>query len=193
MESGFVKVYENSLSDDLCEKFINFFDSSKTSRYDEEWRRCSALPFPDHNSNELYEDMKNAIKISYNKYRNDITYDGGAGSTYNINLIEKPSIFKYVNNPEKAEQFSCHADCWNTESCTRQISIIIYLSDVEEGGSTYFPFYDIHVKPKKGSLLIFPASFAFSHKGCEVIKGEKYIIVTWLHFTGYTNYLTYNL
>jgi prolyl 4-hydroxylase len=60
---------------------------------------------------------------------------------------------------------------------------IVYLNDVEEGGATYFPKLDIRINPKKGSMLYFCYDFAREetlHTGEPVIKGEKYIVTTWI-------------
>lgn len=184
----FIKIYENAIPDNLCDELVNYYNSNNSARFDLDWRKCGCISL--YTDNILYNSIVNYIKQYYDKYRNDITNDGGASTTYGISKLELPNIFKYIYNSDNPEFFSCHADAWNFDSSSRQISIIIYLSDVEEGGETYFPLYKINVKPKKGRLLIFPSSFCFMHEGCKVIKGEKYIMVSRLHFNGQTHYLS---
>jgi len=36
------------------------------------------------------------------------------------------------------------------------------------------------LKPKKGSVIIFPSNFMFPHYVKKVTKGERYSIITWL-------------
>lgn len=70
---------------------------------------------------------------------------------------------------------------------TRILTALLYLNDVEEGGSTKFTKLNKEIFPSMGKLLTFqdvctgtnikhPLS---EHAGCPVIKGEKYIINLW--------------
>lgn len=69
----------------------------------------------------------------------------------------------------------------------RRSSVLLYLSDVEEGGETFFPLLNIAVSPKRGRLLWFenvradgslePKSL---HAGMPVKAGEKWLATKWL-------------
>ncbi|URD94975.1 P4Hc [Musa troglodytarum] len=81
-------------------------------------------------------------------------------------------------------------------------SFLLYLSDVEEGGETMFPYengsnmdiaYDyekcigLKVKPRKGDGLLFYSLFTNGtidptslHGSCPVIKGEKWVATKWI-------------
>ena len=63
---------------------------------------------------------------------------------------------------------------------TRDISIVGYLNDGFEGGETFFDRQNVKVKPKAGSVLVFPAYFTHPHESLPVIKGEKYAFTSWL-------------
>ena len=67
-------------------------------------------------------------------------------------------------------------------SAKRFLVFILYLSDVEEGGHTSIPRYNIKVKPKQGRLLIFPPFWTHPHQGEKVKKGTKYTIMSYLHY-----------
>ena len=67
-----------------------------------------------------------------------------------------------------------HADGW-----TRTIACIWYLNEVEEGGETEFGFGH-KVVPSKGKLILFPSTWNFPHRGLSPIKGNKYIITSFL-------------
>jgi hypothetical protein len=71
----------------------------------------------------------------------------------------------------------------------RIVTVLLYLSDVLEGGSTAFPKLDLMVEPKGGRAVIFnnvdksllcphPASL---HAGSPVLKGEKWACNIWFH------------
>ena len=88
----------------------------------------------------------------------------------------------------------------------RMITVFMYLSDVEEGGETNFPYatgeqlksYEncdggLSVKPKRGDCVIFYSMKAEAHRpkgyqldnnslhaGCDVIKGDKWSANYWI-------------
>ena len=201
-ESHFIRVYEKVIPDVTCDSFVNAFEDlhkrELTSRFDEEYRRCTILGFPHSSANQetspLYSIMCDYTKTTFERYKSDIGYTNGSGTLGWCTKIEKPNMIRYVPNTEKQEYFHNHADNWNNDSSTRQVSIIIYLNDVDEGGATNFPFYNISVKPKKGTILMFPSFYTYTHHGEQPKSGSKYIIVTWLHFgLKNTHYLTYDL
>ena len=60
----------------------------------------------------------------------------------------------------------------------RSYAFIWYLNDVDNGGET--EFHERKVVPKKGKLLIFPATFTYMHKGNIPLSGDKYICGGWM-------------
>ncbi len=61
--------------------------------------------------------------------------------------------------------------------------MIIYLSEVEEGGETVFPKLNLTIKPEKGDALLFydmkptgEVDDQTLHGGNKVLKGEKWIV-----------------
>jgi predicted 2-oxoglutarate/Fe(II)-dependent dioxygenase YbiX len=64
---------------------------------------------------------------------------------------------------------------------SRNLSITVVLNDDFEGGE--FVFFEDQkkvVKPSKGQVIVFPSNFMFPHEVCEVTKGTRYSIVTWV-------------
>lgn len=55
-------------------------------------------------------------------------------------------------------------------------TLLTYLSDVEEGGETFFPTLGIKVKARKGSAVVWPNQPPLEHAGERVVRGEKWII-----------------
>jgi len=69
----------------------------------------------------------------------------------------------------------------------RVATIIMYLSDVEEGGGTSFPKIGLQVQPKKGCAVYFANTNAAGevdhntlHAGEPVERGIKYVATKWL-------------
>jgi hypothetical protein len=61
----------------------------------------------------------------------------------------------------------------------RIFSAVLYLNDVEEGGETYFPVFDVSIKPEKNKLVLFPSNYIYKHSALPPISNEKFCIVTW--------------
>ncbi len=92
--------------------------------------------------------------------------------SFNLQKYKPGQHFKKVHT-ERASLSSLH----------RIFVFMTYLNDVDDGGSTYFPHYDIEVKPRKGLTLIWPAEWTHAHRGNVLKTGLKYIITGWLHFS----------
>lgn len=66
-------------------------------------------------------------------------------------------------------------------------TVVMYLSDVEEGGGTSFPKVGLQVQPKKGCAVFFANTDDYHapdqnslHAGEPVVRGVKYIATKWL-------------
>ncbi|KAL4318107.1 hypothetical protein GQ457_18G016070 [Hibiscus cannabinus] len=137
--------------------------------------------------------------------------------TGTLNFIEK-KIAKVTSIPQShgesfnilryeiGQKYDCHYDSFNPseygpQSSQRVASFLLYLSDVEEGGETMFPFENdkrvkgynyrqcvgLKIKPRRGGGLLFYSLFlngtidpASLHGSCPVIKGEKWVATKWI-------------
>ena len=82
----------------------------------------------------------------------------------------------------KEQRYNWHFDAatdHNSQFYHRQISIVLYLSQDFNGGSTVF-CTGKH-KPKAGTALYFPSNWCFSHSSEPVISGKKRVAVTWYY------------
>ncbi|GFQ04571.1 probable prolyl 4-hydroxylase 9 [Phtheirospermum japonicum] len=116
---------------------------------------------------------------------------------------ESYNVLRY----EIGQRYQSHYDAFNPaeygpQKSQRVASFLLYLSDVEEGGETMFPFemgqnmdgsYDfrkcigLKVKPHKGDGLLFYSLFPNGtidptslHGSCPVIKGQKWVATKWI-------------
>lgn len=62
---------------------------------------------------------------------------------------------------------------------SRVVSLVAFLEDVEEGGELEFSFFDVKIKPKKNTAVVFPSNFPYLHIAHPVKLGIKYSLVTW--------------
>jgi hypothetical protein len=66
------------------------------------------------------------------------------------------------------------------EESRRVLTYLIYLNDIEDGGETELLHQSVRVKPKTGRILIFPTGFPYVHRGNPPLKGNKYILTSWI-------------
>ena len=127
----------------------------------------------------IHKGMNNAL-LEYRKRLMEIhpTFDGypvpgGFMTTSNRELIQ---VLEYVKN----QKYTWHTDASpqpNSKEYHRKISVILYLSEDFEGGSTKFVHEEY--KPPMGHALIFPSNWCFPHCGTQVTSGKKRVAVTW--------------
>ncbi len=76
-------------------------------------------------------------------------------------------------------------------------TLVMYLNDVEEGGTTIFPEIGLEVVPKKGSAVYFEYTNSKNqldrmtlHGGSPVTRGEKWIVTKWMRQRRYGEAVT---
>lgn len=101
---------------------------------------------------------------------------------------------------EKKQGYNAHVDCMEEAGVRfkdddpypefdRAVTTLIYLTNVTEGGGTYFPRLDVVVKPEAGALLIWNnlrpddrCSMQTQHLARPVVKGRKIAFQKWYHY-----------
>lgn len=92
--------------------------------------------------------------------------------------FEQFRIKKYNSGGE--DRFDTHVDVMDYKSSRRFLSFMWYLNDVVNGGETVFE--DLIIKPKQGSMVVFPPLWLFPHRGNSPQNQSKYIVSTYLHY-----------
>ena len=180
--ADYIRVYDDMPIERFVDKCVNLFDDNieTVENHTHDWRRCQIFTNLD-SYDVMFEDLKNIIRDVIDRYKKEIQNN----NLHFMKCIEAPNIVRYVpNDTGKPNHFHAHSDNWSMETASRQLSIIMYLNDVEEGGNTTFTDLDISVSPKRGRILVFPSFYTYTHKGEPPISGDKYIIVSWIHFGG---------
>lgn len=70
----------------------------------------------------------------------------------------------------------------NCETLHRVLLFMFFLNTVDEGGETEFLYQGRKVSPQKGRMVIAPAGFTHTHKGCVPQSDDKYIVTSWILF-----------
>lgn len=73
---------------------------------------------------------------------------------------------------------------WHFERChyfsrERQIVYMLYLNDVEDGGTEWL-YQKIKLPAKKGTMILWPSDFTHTHRGIVSHTKEKFIATGWL-------------
>ena len=82
----------------------------------------------------------------------------------------------------KGQEYKFHHDAHTSKDSSeyhRKITMVLYLNDGFEGGSTTFPHKSF--KPPVGYCLVFPSNWCYPHTGEKVKKGKKRVVVTWYY------------
>jgi len=70
----------------------------------------------------------------------------------------------------------------DNEPLHRTLLFMFYLNEVTEGGQTEFYYQQKTIKPAQGRMVIAPAYFTHTHRGCTPISADKYILTSWILF-----------
>lgn len=107
--------------------------------------------------------------------------------------FESFQVLQYSSN----QFYRSHHDSSGSDpspSGPRILTFFLYLSDVEEGGETYFNNLKLAIKPKRGRALVWPSvrndkptqwDPRMFHEAKDVIKGTKYAANHWIHLQDY--------
>ena len=202
----YVRVYENVLSDSFCDHIIKKFEENPdfhalypTTSYETRiiieggveklkghvGAKYTTEMYFNENKEELkYEDtyVSQQLNRYLTKYFNELDLSGDAeglignsDSGYQMQKYTK-NEGRYIFHNDFSVQFRKRDE--RNQIGHRTLTFIFYLNDVEEGGETTFP--EFKVKPKKGSLLLFPATWNYVHSGNIPKSDDKYIITGWM-------------
>jgi len=114
------------------------------------------------------------VKLIYNTLKTSLVLAGqDYASTQGIQYIDPSpiSISKYV----KGATMGPHVDWYGDESVEPIMSAVTYLNDDMVGGELYFKNQDVKIKPKAGSIVVFPSVDPFVHESLPILDGHKYM------------------
>ena len=169
-----IRIYDNAISPLLCSRLIEAYSKEEAIVRDTKGYSFSeinireSLYFKDYAS-EVYKAMSE-VHAQYSLKHPFFPIS----SNY-----ESPRIKRYEKG---AGYFDWHIDAANSQTCHRILVMFFYLNDVESGGETLFDLgsHQSAVKPKAGSVLCFPPTWEYPHKGCIPLSSPKYVISSYV-------------
>jgi len=181
---SFIYLKDDALTADECSHIIKVFNDHEEDQregavglkhgvvVDRSIKRSmdvqiAAQPHWDKTCNILYNSFIAAMKELPEHFSTDKFVDGGFG----VRKYDADGGF-----------YDWHIDSGRPPYALRQMVMLWYLSDVEQGGETEFSHQSVAVKPKAGTLLMFPPFWTHRHRSKPVGKGIKYIATTWVSY-----------
>lgn len=155
-------VFENP--EEIIKK-INKFEWVKPGGVSPDDRSNSVIYLNDKEKHiEMFHLVENAIKKNVYSYC----------EKYHIPELEFKTIeaLKYEPN----ERYTTHYDNGAKHVASRITSCVIYLNDSYEGGEIEFNNFNIKVKPKSNSMVLFPSNYPYAHTAHKVFSGTRYAI-----------------
>lgn len=175
----FIKEYENVSN--ICDETLQYIVDLN------QWDECKIDGGKTHEARQssqcVLKKLKPENKILHKKFLIDLQ------TMFGEYLQDYVSPYRKYLEVSKPEPFIClkynvgnkyepHSD-GDTGHLNRRVSGLWYLNDDYKGGELYFPYFDLTIKPKKNSLILFPSNFCFVHSSLPITEGTKYAIVSW--------------
>jgi hypothetical protein len=182
---NFVGVFEDAFSKEYCDSIIDYFEhfhskGCSTTRQQEQpgiskTSKDTSTVWGDIRNTEFLPAFNKKFWECYNLYvdKYDVIKASAQHNVYTWK-IQKSVVGQGYH--------IWHYEGDNRTTCNRILAWILYLNDVEEGGETEFLYYPKRIKPKAGTLILWPSAFTHTHRGNPPISNVKYIINGWVEY-----------
>ncbi|WP_449539722.1 2OG-Fe(II) oxygenase [Ferdinandcohnia sp. Marseille-Q9671] len=176
LEEPLIVILGNVLSEEECDELIRLAEDrmhrSKIANAQVNTMRTSSSTFLEESENIIVTRIEKRISQIMN-----IPTEHGEGLQ--------------VLNYKIGQEYKAHFDFFNSASAAnnnpRISTLVMYLSDVEHGGETYFPKLNFSVSPQKGMAVYFEYFYNDQsindltlHSGAPVIMGDKWAATQWM-------------
>ncbi|RUS47381.1 2OG-Fe(II) oxygenase [Cohnella sp. AR92] len=175
MEEPLILILENVLSDSECDALVELAkDRMQRARIG----KTHAVSEIRTNSSMFFEEGENELIQAI---------EARVSELMNVPIAHAEPL--QVLHYQAGEQYQPHYDYFTAgDVANNRIStLVIYLSDVEEGGETAFPSLRLAVAPKKGNAVYFEYFYndphlneLTLHAGSPVVTGDKWVATQWM-------------
>jgi hypothetical protein len=180
----YIRTYDANLRPDFCEKLIGSFHAMERFQMrngrgvragleHSGWSELNVTRLSDAGFLGMFRQLIDAALGHYNQ---DVRLA--------IPVPNSPRFSDLVMKryqPGGQDRFQLHFDAVN-HLANRYLVLLWYLNEVAEGGETFFPQLEVRVPAKTGRLLVFPPYWMYQHEGLPPLRGDKYILSTYLMF-----------
>ena len=196
--SSFILLKQDSLEKEFCEEVIKKFEKDDRkyqggvgdlNQYNPNLKKSMDL----HISS--FEEWKDEDEIFYKALGEGVkeyaqqdfltALDKDDTTSNTIELFSRPlhDSGYQIQRTDPGGYYKWHQDwTYRKDLGSRVLTYIWYLNDITEGGG-YTDFLDgTRITPKQGTLLLFPATWTYYHRGFPPEKETKYISTGWLYY-----------
>jgi hypothetical protein len=183
IHNQFIGIYENILNQEDCKSIIELFEDDLKNKVDSNGddqfpkdkmeRHDYAKFYPSYDtSNVIVSKVNEALEECIKLYAKEFWIV--------MQLKATSLVVKLQKTPPRGGYHVWHCEQGDIEVAHRALAWTIYLNDIPSGeGETEFLWQGLRVKPKAGTVSIFPASFTHTHRGNPVYSCDKYIATGW--------------
>lgn len=195
MNDPYIYLRKNALPGLLCEEIITFFENNKQLHND--GSTLGGVNKTVKDTTDIYINMndtksysieiinltkviQNELKYHLHEYYNNINmvFTNESDKLHKTPLDVKGFLIqKYEAGIGK---YQYHNDFHIINNKPRRITFLFYLNDVDIGGETEMMSVN-KIQPKQGTILLFPSTWTYHHRGNVPISNSKYIITGWLY------------
>lgn len=174
-----MKLYDDVLSAEQCERLIEIFETSVESEsFDDDTKKLDQVTLDMEND----PIAKEIADITISLFESYVVHCKMLPCQIPTNFgVEGIRIKKYYDD---TCTFLPHVDALDHASAKRYISFLFYLNTIDDGtGRTVFMNGEegIAIRPKQGSCLMFPPLWTMPHYA-EPSYSNKYIMSTYINF-----------
>lgn len=186
-----IGIFENAVPKETCDKLIELFELTSSMGYTRD-RGFSKTTIEDEQlfvtydyqddiiftiENHNFKDAMNSVFDCYEEYMVEYPV---------LKEVQEHTFFQgKIQKTKKTQGFhNWHFENGRRGVINRMVVYMIYLNDVEEGGETEFLYQSKRIKPKAGTVVLFPAAYTHTHRGNPPLSGDKYIVTGWSEFRG---------
>lgn len=189
-----IGIFPNAISDSMCDKLIGIFDKSHSSGFSknrQDFEKINKTHKDDSFIFMINDELFSSLNVDTYSISSDFKFEllGNAYELYRkkysiLNEIAFHTLYEIkVQRTEVGQGYHMwHTEVGNRSSSTRIMAYTVYLNTVDEGGETEFLYQSKRIKPEKGTVVIWPATYTHVHRGNPPLSNTKYIATGWIEF-----------
>ena len=188
----FIGIYEDAFSKEYCESVISYFEEMVEAGYTIDRQQHDKAQKSAKEDIALFSTNHTVISLHMNamlmKRFNEVLwtqcYADYANKFWSLKDFGPHNSYAFKIQKTEPGQGYHVWHCESSDRCAANRILVwtLYLNDIEEGGETEFIYQHMRVKPKQGTLVIWPAGFTHTHRGNPPLSGTKYIVTGWIEF-----------
>jgi len=182
-EENYIRVYEDVLTEEDCQRVIDAFEKSITGPEVIDNKqvyggsgviRNDLAIFFDERWPQAHSEIHERLRAHVTNYVKEFPI---------IDSMPIGSMHTKVQRTMPGGGYHTWHCEHNNQMHTRVLVWVLYLNEVE-GGETEFLNQNLRVAPKPGRLVLFPAYWPWAHRGNPPLSGAKYIATGWFNSHG---------